>query len=136
MPLYSEFFACLISKLKYKPEYKDKFLELIFFGGYKNYDGQYEFPAYENQDKIDWENKLELLRFIDPNFIRDNLDNNLVQKYLKTVGKSNLYKSDKISFLFNATKLNYGDKKTVGEFFRNSPNPKVIVNDTNNLIGA
>ena len=84
MPLYSEFFACLISKLKYKPEYKDKFLELIFFGGYKNYDGEYEFPAYENQDKIDWENKLELLRFIDPNFIRDNLDNNLVQKYLKT----------------------------------------------------
>ena len=59
-----------------------------------------------------------------------------LQKYLKTVGKSNLYKSDKISFLFNATKLNYGDKKTVGEFFRNSPNPKVIVNDTNNLIGA
>ena len=84
MPLYSEFFACLISKLKYKPEYKDKFLELISFGGYKNYDGEYEFPAYENQYGFFWENKLELLRFVDPNFIRDNLDNNLVQKYLKT----------------------------------------------------
>ena len=59
-----------------------------------------------------------------------------LKKYLKTVGKSNLINSDKISFLFNATKLNYGETKTVGEFFRNSPNPKVIVNDTNNLIGA
>ena len=59
-----------------------------------------------------------------------------LKKYLKTVDKSDLYKSDKISFLFNATKLNYGETKTVGEFFKNSPNPKVIVNDTNNLIGA
>ncbi len=76
MPLCFEFFCVLISKLKYKTEYKDKFLELISFGGYKNYDGEYEIP--------DWENKLEFLRFVDPNFIRDNLDNNLVQKYLKT----------------------------------------------------
>ena len=59
-----------------------------------------------------------------------------LEKYLKTVGKSDLINSDKISFLFNATKLNYGETKTVGEFFRNNPNPKVIVNDTNNLIGA
>ena len=59
-----------------------------------------------------------------------------LKKYLKTIGKSELINSDKISFLFNATKLNYGDTRTVGEFFRNSTNPKVIVNDTNNLIGA
>lgn len=84
MPLYSEFFVCLISKLKYKTEYKDKFLELISFGGYKNYNGEYEFPAYENQYRLYWANKLELLRVIDPHFILDNLDNNLVQKYLKT----------------------------------------------------
>ena len=48
----------------------------ISFGGYKNYNGEYKIPY--------WWDQFELLKFVDPNFIRDNLDNNLVQEYLKT----------------------------------------------------
>ena len=59
-----------------------------------------------------------------------------LKKYLNQVGKPELVNSDKISFLFNAAKLNFGDNTTVEKFFKNSVNPKVVVNDTNNLIGA
>ena len=59
-----------------------------------------------------------------------------LKKYLDQVGKLDLVNSDKISFLFNAAKLNFGDNTTVEKFFKNSVNPKVVVNDTNNLIGA
>ena len=59
-----------------------------------------------------------------------------LKKYLDQVGKLDLVNSDKISFLFNAAKLNFGDNTTVERFFKNSVNPKVVVNDTNNLIGA
>ena len=59
-----------------------------------------------------------------------------LRKYLESVDKANLIGSDKISFLFNAAKLSFGDKTVVEKFFKNSINPKVVVNDTNNLIGA
>ena len=59
-----------------------------------------------------------------------------LRKYLDQVGKLDLVGSDKISFLYNAAKLNYGDNTPVENFFRNNMYPKVVVNDTNNLIGA
>ena len=59
-----------------------------------------------------------------------------LKKYLNAVGKPELVNSDKISFLFNAAKLEFGNKTTVENFFRNVMNPKVVVNDTANLIGA
>ena len=59
-----------------------------------------------------------------------------LKKYLDSVGKPELVNSDKISFLFNAAKLKFGDTTTVGNYFRNINNPKIVVNDTANLIGA
>ena len=59
-----------------------------------------------------------------------------LRKYLEVIGKSNLVNSDKISFLYNAAKLKFGDDTLLQNFFKNISNPKVVVNDTNNLIGA
>ena len=61
-----------------------------------------------------------------------------LKKYLKRVGRPDLINdnSNKICFLFNATKLKFGDNTPIEQFFKNAPNPKVVVNDINNLIGA
>ena len=61
-----------------------------------------------------------------------------LEKYLKRVGRPDLYqqKSNKICFLFNAAQLKIGDQTNVENFFKNVQNPKVVVNDVNNLIGA
>ena len=59
-----------------------------------------------------------------------------IKKYLQVVGHPELYNTDKVGFLFNAQKLKFGDNTTISNFFKNQFNPKIIVNDTNNLIGA
>ena len=60
-----------------------------------------------------------------------------LKKYLEVVGHPELYnQTEKIGFIYNAQKLKFGETKTIKEFFKNSFNPKIIVNDTNNLIGA
>ena len=61
-----------------------------------------------------------------------------LSKYLKRVGRPELIGSqdNKICFLFNATKMKFGDQTPIETFFKNAPNPKVVVNDINNLIGA
>ena len=59
-----------------------------------------------------------------------------LKKYLNAVGKPDLVNSDKISFLFNASKLEFGNNTKIENFFKNVMNPKVVVNDTANLIGA
>ena len=59
-------------------------------------------------------------------------------KYLNRVGRPELIgdTSNKICFLFNAAQLKFGDQTKVEAFFKNINNPKVVVNDVNNLIGA
>jgi len=59
-------------------------------------------------------------------------------KYLRRMGKPELIgnQDNKICFLFNANKMKFGDKTPVEQFFKSAPNPKVVVNDINNLIGA
>ena len=60
----------------------------------------------------------------------------LLKRYLKRVCRPELIGSyNKICFLFNANKLKFGDKTTVEKYFKNSPNPKVTVNDIYCLIG-
>ena len=59
-----------------------------------------------------------------------------LRKYLREVGKSDLENSDKISFLYNAAKLDFTKTDKVEDYFKNLLNPKIVVNDTNNLIGA
>ena len=61
-----------------------------------------------------------------------------LEKYLKKVGRPELIRdnTNKICFLFNATQLKFGNKTKVEVFFKNINNPKVVVNDVNNLIGA
>ena len=61
-----------------------------------------------------------------------------LSKYLSRVGRPELYqeKSNKICFLFNASQLKFGDQTKVEVFFKGVTNPKVVVNDVHNLIGA
>ena len=44
--------------------------------------------------------------------------------------------SKNIAFLFNGLLLNIKDHRSIGEFFGIVENPKIIVNDTSNLIGG
>ena len=62
----------------------------------------------------------------------------VLSKYLNRVGRPELYqeKSNKICFLFNASQLKFGDQTKVEVFFKGVINPKVVVNDVHNLIGA
>ena len=61
-----------------------------------------------------------------------------LEKYLKRVGRPDLIgtQDNKICFLWNATKMKFGDNTPVEQFFKNAINPKIVVNDINNLIGA
>ena len=64
--------------------------------------------------------------------------NDTLEKYLKRVGRPDLIgtQDNKICFLWNATKMKFGDNTPVEKFFKNALNPKIVVNDINNLIGA
>ena len=59
-----------------------------------------------------------------------------LEKYLKWVGTPELIgdNSNKICFLYNDNQLRFGNKTNVEVFFKNVNNPKVVVNDVNNLI--
>ena len=54
-----------------------------------------------------------------------------LQKYLKKVGKDELYakKSNKICFYFNLAILKFGDQRKVGEVFGINKNPYILVAD-------
>ena len=61
----------------------------------------------------------------------------LLNLFLREVGKPGL-KNDipnKLCFLYNAKQMKPGDKTTLKNFFKNDKNPKVVVNDINNLLG-
>ena len=57
----------------------------------------------------------------------------LLDKYLKKVNKIYLKKTNKICFLYNASILKYGDRTKVEKIFVGNPNPKIVVNDVNNI---
>ena len=61
-----------------------------------------------------------------------------LSKYLNRVGRPELIgdTTNKICFLYNAAQLKFGDQTKVENFFKNVNNPKVVVNDVNNLISA
>ena len=60
-----------------------------------------------------------------------------LKKYLDSVGKVELFgQNDKVNFLFNANKIDFNDKTKVEDKFRNIQLPKIVVNDTQGLIGA
>ena len=54
----------------------------------------------------------------------------LLKEYLKRIGRPDLIGDNRISYIWNASKLKFGDKTTVEKYFRNVNNPKVVVNDT------
>ena len=41
-----------------------------------------------------------------------------------------------IAFLYNANKVDINDTKKVKDFFKGVNNPRIVVNDVNNFIGA
>ena len=69
-------------------------------------------------------------------YIPDSVDG-LLNIFLKQIGKPGL-KNDipsRLCFLYNAKQMKPGDQTTLKNFFKNDKNPKVIVNDMNNLLG-
>ena len=65
----------------------------------------------------------------------------LIKQYLTRVGKRDqilpLKNGEKrIMFLFNYTQLSINDNTKIEDFFKNVKNPKIVVNDVFNLIGA
>ena len=66
-----------------------------------------------------------------------NSVDDLLNLFVREVGKPGL-KNDipnKLCFLYNAKQMKPGDKTTLKNFFKNDKNPKVVVNDINNLLG-
>ena len=60
-----------------------------------------------------------------------------IRRYLENVGKPELFgQNDKINFLYNANKINFNDNTPIENKFANIINPKIVVNDTQGLIGA
>ena len=65
----------------------------------------------------------------------------LLLKYLTRIGRQDLIIENpnnlgKICFLYNAYQLKFNDNTKIKDFFKGNPNPKVVVNDVDNLIGA
>ena len=61
----------------------------------------------------------------------------LLTQFFKNINKPELKSKipKKLCFLFNANKLNPGDKTSIGHFFNNIKRPIVVINDINNLLG-
>ena len=58
-------------------------------------------------------------------------------KYLIEANKPDLInRNDKVSFLFNATKINFDDETKIEDYFKNVHDPKILVNDTEGLRGG
>ena len=53
----------------------------------------------------------------------------MLKIYLRIIGREDLYnnKNIQVYFLYNATKVKFGDKTPLWLFFRNDINPKVVV---------
>ena len=66
-----------------------------------------------------------------------NSVDDLLSLFLREVGKPGLKYDipNKLCFLYNAKQMKPGDKTTLKNFFKNDKNPKVVVNDINNLLG-
>ena len=60
-----------------------------------------------------------------------------LRRYLEFVGREQYFgHNEKINFLYNAKRIEYNDNTNVENFFRNAAFPKIVVNDTQGLIGA
>ena len=60
----------------------------------------------------------------------------LLKRYLKTVNRPDLIedKSNKIIFIYNARKIQFGDNIKLNELFKDDFEPIIVVNDPNYLI--
>ena len=68
---------------------------------------------------------------------REKTISELIKTYLNRVGKPELFNRTKdICFICNGNKIDIYSKVTVGQYFGHNINPKIIVNDVKNLIGA
>ena len=61
----------------------------------------------------------------------------LIKGYFDLIEKPQLFnRSDSICFLYNAKKIDFNSKETINNFFGNINTYKILVVDTNNLIGS
>ena len=59
-----------------------------------------------------------------------------MKKYFEEIERPDLYKSDNISFYYNACKLNYNDSTKIEEKFSNGSSHRITVNDSLPLVGG
>ena len=75
------------------------------------------------------------------NLIKINQENSVgtaIKKYLIKIGKLDLINrtDGKIGFIYNAQLLKNDDKTKLKVFFGSEKNPRIMVNELNNLIGG
>ncbi len=63
--------------------------------------------------------------------------NELIKIFFKRVEQPELINNNlDICFIYNATKIDINSRENVEDFFKFNSNPRIIVNDVHNLIGA
>ena len=60
----------------------------------------------------------------------------LIKTFFKRVDKENLFTEGGVSFIHNATPINFNEKSTIENFFKYKSFSIIMVIDVNNLIGA
>ena len=60
----------------------------------------------------------------------------LVQTFFKRVDREDLFKTNEIALLFNASKIKFESNQPIIQLFKTNINPIIMVIDTKNLIGA
>ena len=60
----------------------------------------------------------------------------LLKKFLNLIEKPELFKTNQLTFIYSATKLNWDDNTKIEEKFIGEGNAYIFVNDTENHIGG
>ena len=60
----------------------------------------------------------------------------LLKKFLFKIGRSDQFGKNDLVFLYNAKKLEYNDKTKLKIFFKGNSAPKIVVNETMDIIGV
>ena len=61
----------------------------------------------------------------------------VLKEFLLKIGKPELIKEkNKLSFQYNNSKLDFENKTKIKTFFNNVNYPKIVINDSHNLIGV
>ena len=69
-------------------------------------------------------------------FDSDRTVEDLIHTFFKRVDREELFTKGGISFLYNASTIDYNNENSIKQFFRSNQSPTVVVIDIQGLIGA